>query len=135
VGGDWKAFGADVFTKSEEATMSPQILLCRFHALIDLDLLDAGIALDVQNAIGNKEVIVEFLCAADIQDRVRFAIKLSNSAKDFIARARKFFESFGAENQAPSLSASMFRVMPGVRFLSANTADAQSVISRCSTAR
>ncbi len=59
--------------------MSLQILNCRFHALIDLDLLDAGIALDVQNAIGNEEIVVEFLCAADVQDRVRFAIKLPNS--------------------------------------------------------
>jgi len=56
-------------------------------------------------------------------------------AEGFIARARKSFESFGAKHQAPSLSAGMFRVMPGVRFLSANTADARSVISRCSTAR
>ena len=59
--------------------MSFQILNCRFHAFIDLDLLDAGIALDVQNAIGNEQIVVEFLCAADVQDRVRFAIKLPNS--------------------------------------------------------
>jgi hypothetical protein len=63
-----------VFAKGEEGMMSSQILNCRFHALIDLDLLDAGIALDVQNAIGNEEIVVEFLCAADVQDGVRFAV-------------------------------------------------------------
>jgi len=39
-------------------------------------LLNAGIALDVQNSIGNEQVVVEFLCAANIQDRVRVAIDL-----------------------------------------------------------
>src|SRR5205807_1375612 len=44
VGRDRKAFGADVFAKSEKGMMPAQILNCRFHALIDLDLLDARIA-------------------------------------------------------------------------------------------
>ena len=34
--------------------MPPEIFDCRFHAFVDLDLLNAGVALDVQNAIGNK---------------------------------------------------------------------------------
>jgi hypothetical protein len=75
---DRKVFGADIFAKGKECMMSSQVLLCRFHVLIDLDLLDAGIALDVQNAIGNEKIVVEFLCAADVQDRVRLALKLPN---------------------------------------------------------
>ena len=76
-----KSFGADVFAKGEEGMMSPQILLCRFHALVDLDLLHAGIALDVENAIAREQVVVEFLCAADVQDRVGLAIKLLDSSQ------------------------------------------------------
>ncbi len=34
--------------------MPPQIFDCRFHALVDLDLLDARVALDVKDAIGNE---------------------------------------------------------------------------------
>ena len=34
--------------------MPSQILDCRFYALVDLDLLDARVALDVKDAIGNQ---------------------------------------------------------------------------------
>jgi hypothetical protein len=37
-------------------------------------LLKAGVALDVKNAIGNEQVVVEFLGATDVQDCVRIAI-------------------------------------------------------------
>ena len=79
MGRDRKAFGADVFAKSEKGMMSAQILNCRFHALIDLDLLDPRIAFNVQNPIRNEQIVVEFLCAADVQNSVRIPVKLPNS--------------------------------------------------------
>src|SRR5947199_2559254 len=79
VGRDRIAFGADVFAKSEKGMMSAQILNCRFHALIDLDLLDPRIAFNVQNPIRNEQIVVEFLCAADVQNSVRIPVKLPNS--------------------------------------------------------
>ena len=39
-------------------------------------MLNAGVALDVKNAIGNEQVVVEFLGATDVQDCVRIAIQL-----------------------------------------------------------
>ena len=39
-------------------------------------MLHARIALDVKNAIAHEQIVVEFLRAADIQDRVGFAIEL-----------------------------------------------------------
>src|SRR3979411_2732014 len=75
---DRELFRADVFSKREKCTMPAEIIDCRSHALIDLDLLDAGIALYVENAIAFQQVIVEFLRAADVQDRVRVAIKLTD---------------------------------------------------------
>ena len=78
MGRDRKAFGADVFAESEERMMPAQVLLCRFHALVDLNLFNARIAFDVENAIGNQQIVVKLLCAADVQDCVRFAIKLPN---------------------------------------------------------
>jgi hypothetical protein len=78
VGGNRKAFGADAFTKSEQRVMSAQVFLRRFHAFVDLDLLYAGITLDVKNAIRTEEVVVKFLCTANVQDCVRFAIQLAN---------------------------------------------------------
>ena len=56
--------------------MPPQIFDCRFHAFVDLDLLNAGVALDVKNAIGNEQIVIELLRAANIQDCVGVAIKL-----------------------------------------------------------
>ncbi len=59
--------------------MSSQIIDRRSYALIDLDLFNARIALDVKNAIGSEQIVVEFLRAADVQDGVRFSIELSDS--------------------------------------------------------
>ena len=73
-----KHFCADIFTKREQRVVPPQIIDGRSHTLVDLDLLNAGIALDIENTIGNKQVVVEFLRSANVQDRVGVAIKLSN---------------------------------------------------------
>ena len=51
----------------------------RFHALINLDLLDARIALNVEDAFAFEQVVIEFLGAAHIQYRVGLSIKFSNS--------------------------------------------------------
>jgi len=56
--------------------MPSQIIDRRFYFLVDLDLFNAGIALDVKNAIGNKQVVIEFLRAANVEDCVRIAIEL-----------------------------------------------------------
>src|SRR6266550_4006448 len=66
----------DVFAECEKRVMSPQIFDCRFHAFVDLDLFNTGVALDVKNAVGNEQVVVEFLGATDVQDCVRIAIQL-----------------------------------------------------------
>src|SRR5262249_34160498 len=70
--------GPDVFAKREERVVPSQIFDCGFHTFVDLDLLDAGVALDVKNAIGSEQVVVEFLRAADVQDRVRIAIEFTD---------------------------------------------------------
>jgi hypothetical protein len=75
---DRKSLGTDVFAKGEKGMVSAQILNCRFYAFIDFDLFDAGIAFDVKDAIGNEQVVIKLLCAADVQDCVRFAIQLPN---------------------------------------------------------
>ncbi len=49
-----ESFRSDIFTECKKCAMPPQVLDCRFHAFVDLDLLDAGVALDVQDAVGNK---------------------------------------------------------------------------------
>jgi len=69
-------FGADVFAECEKRVMPPQIFDCRFHAFVDLDLFNAGVALDVKNTIRNEQIVVEFLRAANVQDRVGIAIEL-----------------------------------------------------------
>ena len=75
----WKTFGADVFAKGEKRVMSSADNRSSILPLIDLDLFNAWIALDVKNAIGSEQIVVEFLRAADVQDRVCFSIELSNS--------------------------------------------------------
>ncbi len=69
----------DVFAECEKRVMPPQIFDCRFHAFVDLDLFNAGIALDVKNAVGNKQIVIELLRAANVQDGVSFAIQLPDS--------------------------------------------------------
>ena len=56
--------------------MTPQIIDCRSYAFVDLDLLNPGIALDVKEAIANKQVVVKLLRAADIQDGIGIPIEL-----------------------------------------------------------
>ena len=38
--------------------------------LVDFYLFNAGITFDVKNAIARQEIVIEFLCAADIQDGI-----------------------------------------------------------------
>ena len=76
---DGKHFCADILTKCEQRAMPPQILDCRFYAIVDLDLLNAGIALDVKDSIRNEQVVIEFLRAANVQDRVGLAIEPPDS--------------------------------------------------------
>ena len=70
--------------------MPSEIFDCRFDSLVDLDLLNAGIALDVKNAVGNQQIVVELLRAANVQDRVSLAIELPDffqgQTRSWIAR-------------------------------------------------
>jgi len=50
----WKIFRPDIFAEGKKCAMPPQILDCRFHSFVDLDLLNAGVALDVQDAVRNE---------------------------------------------------------------------------------
>jgi len=61
--------------------MPPQICDCRFYALVDLDLLNARVALDVKNAIGNQQVVIKFLRPANVQDCICLAIQLLDFLK------------------------------------------------------
>ena len=71
-----KIFRPDIFAESEKRVMPPQIFDRRFYAFVDLDLFNAWIAFDVENAIAREQIVVEFLRAANVQDGVGFAIKL-----------------------------------------------------------
>jgi len=51
--------------------MPLQIFDCRLYAFVDLDLFNTGVALDVENAIGNEQIVIELLRAANVQDCVR----------------------------------------------------------------
>src|SRR5437899_939845 len=73
-----KTFGADIFTEGKKCVMTLQIIDCRSYAPVDFDLLNTGIALDVKKAFTGKKVLVQFLRAANIQDRIGFAIKLTD---------------------------------------------------------
>ena len=73
-----KSFCADVFAESKKRVMAAQIIDGRSDAFVDLDLLNPGIALDVKNAIAYQQVVVEFLGAANVQDGVGVAIKLTD---------------------------------------------------------
>src|SRR5205823_9429926 len=67
------------------------IVDCRSFALIDLDLFDARVALDINDPIAFEQVVIELLRSANVQDRVRLAIKLP----DFLERqtgCRSFFQ-------------------------------------------
>ena len=71
-----KAFRPDVLAKREKRAMPSQIFDCRFYTFVDLDLLNAGVALDVKNSIGNEQVLVKFLRPANVQDCISLAIEL-----------------------------------------------------------
>ena len=66
----------DVFAECEKRVVPSQIFDCRFYAFVDLDLFNTGVALDIKNAIGNEQVVVEFLRATNVQDGVRISIEL-----------------------------------------------------------
>src|SRR5262249_19240620 len=69
--------GADIFAESEEGgVMRKGIGNDGAAVVIDEALFLAGIALDVDEAAVLKEVFVEFLFAADIQDGVGLAVEL-----------------------------------------------------------
>jgi hypothetical protein len=46
-----KSFRPNIFTKRKERVMPPKILHRRFHAVVDSDLFDGGIALHIKNAL------------------------------------------------------------------------------------
>ena len=104
---------ADVFAKRKQRAMPSQIFDGRFYSLVDFDLFDAGIALDVKNAIGNEQVVIKFLRAANIQNRISLAIKLPDFFQrqtdswrvGQIARAKRpaIFEIEVARNLAKNL--------------------------------
>ena len=49
---------------------------------VDFDLLHTGIALDINNAFARKQVLVELVRAANVQDRVSLTVELD----DFVLR-------------------------------------------------
>src|SRR6266496_2321838 len=61
-----EAFRPNVFAKGKKRAMPSQIFDCGFYFLVDLDLLNTGVALDIKNAIGNEQVVIKFLRAANI---------------------------------------------------------------------
>src|SRR5207249_7129069 len=75
---DRKSFRPDILAKSKERLMSPEIIDCRSHTLIDLYLFNAWIALDVKDAITGAQIVIELLRATDIQNRIGRFIKLTN---------------------------------------------------------
>src|SRR5438552_8700983 len=44
----------DVFAECEKRAMPSHIFTCRFYSLVDLDLLNDGVAFNIENAIGNQ---------------------------------------------------------------------------------
>src|SRR3954468_24493565 len=78
MGRDRKRFGPDIFAEGKKGVMAPEILEGGFLALIHFDLLNAGIAFDVENAIAGEQIGVELLGAADVEDGVGFTVKLAD---------------------------------------------------------
>ena len=70
---------ADVLAKSEERVVLLQVIDGGLLALVDLDLLDAGIALDIEDAVALEQVLVEFLRAADVQDGIGLPVELDDA--------------------------------------------------------
>ncbi len=76
---DGKSTGADVFAEGEQRVMTLQISQRAVVFLVDFDLFDAGIAFDVEDALALGQVLMQVERAADIQDRVRFAVKFAHA--------------------------------------------------------
>src|SRR5205807_10157475 len=75
---DRKLFRPDVFSKSKQCVMPPEIVDCRLNTLIDFYLFNAWIALDIKNSITREYIVIELLRATDIQNRIDRLIKLTN---------------------------------------------------------
>ena len=58
--------------------MSFQVVDCRSYVFVDLDLFDPWIAFDVNDPIALEQIVIEFLRAANVQNRVGLAIKLTD---------------------------------------------------------
>ena len=58
--------------------MTAEISACAGDAFVHLDLLDARIAFDVENAVALEQVVVELLRSANIQDRIRVPVELAD---------------------------------------------------------
>ena len=75
---DGKLFRPDDFAKSKEGEMSPEIIDCRLNTLVDLYLFNTWIALYIEDAIAGEQIFIEFLRAANIQNRISRLIKLTD---------------------------------------------------------
>ena len=62
--------------KVKSARCLLQVIDRRADSFVDFDLLHARVALDVKNVVALEQIVVEFLGAADVKDRVRLEIKL-----------------------------------------------------------
>src|SRR4029077_15888925 len=95
-----KTFRANIFPEGEERAMTPQIIDRRSYPLINPDLLHARIAFDINNAIACEQIVVEFLRPANIQNRVRFAIELTNP---FQRKARRWLTTEITRAERPAI--------------------------------
>ena len=75
---DRELFRADVLAESKERVMPSEIIDCRLNTLVDLYLFNPRIALDIENSVTRQQVVIEFLCAANIQNRIGRFIKLTD---------------------------------------------------------
>src|ERR1700736_1244266 len=78
VGRHRKAFRSDVFAECEQGVMTTEVVDCRSYALVDLDLLNTGIAFDIDNAVALQQIVIELLRAANVKNGVRVPVKLAN---------------------------------------------------------
>src|ERR1700710_1995697 len=78
VEGDGEGGGADAFAEGEEGTVLAEVGDGVGVAVVDLDLLHAGVALEVDEVLAVEEVLVDFLGAADVEDGVGGADQLAH---------------------------------------------------------
>ena len=71
-----KSLRANVFAKGEKRVMPAEIPARGRVAFVDLDLLHAGIAFDVKNAVALQQVVIEFLAPANIEDGIGVPVEL-----------------------------------------------------------